>query len=118
MAYLKINNNDYSAYVNSLKFKNINNYNAQVNAAGSTVVDYINTKRSIVVGIIPINDTVMANLLQDLALFNMPISFLNPTTKQLENGVNCIIGTSDIEYYTIQSGNVMYKAMTLTFTEL
>nr|DAJ70483.1 MAG TPA: hypothetical protein [Caudoviricetes sp.] len=32
--------------------------------------------------------------------------------------MNCIIPTTDIEYYTIRADKVSYKAMTLKFTEL
>ena len=44
MTYFKINNVDYSMYVNSLEITINTNYNAQTNAAGNTVVDYINQK--------------------------------------------------------------------------
>ena len=47
MAYFKINGVDYSMYVNALKVSRECNYNAQTNANGDTVVDYINTKRNI-----------------------------------------------------------------------
>lgn len=117
MAYFKIGSNDYSTYVNELKVNKANNYNAQVNAAGNTVVDYINSKRTIKVGIIPLDDTVMTNLQTDLDAFNVSISFRNPKTKALET-INCIIPDSEIEYYTIQVGKVMYKAFTLSFLEL
>ena len=54
MSYFKINNVDYSMYVNELKVSKDVNYNAQTNAAGDTVVDYVNKKRTIEVGIIPL----------------------------------------------------------------
>lgn len=117
MAYLKINNNDYSAYTSSLKVSSAANYNAQTNAAGNTVVDYINKKRTIEVGIIALDDTVMKNLLADISNLNVTVSFRNPVTNNLDN-VACIIPTNNIEYYTIQSNKVMYKAFTLTFIEL
>lgn len=63
MAYFKINGVDYSMYVKELKINKNVNYNAQTNAAGNTVVDFINAKRTIEVGIIPLNDSVMAQLL-------------------------------------------------------
>ena len=34
MAYFKIGDTDYSAFVNSLKITNSHNYNSQTNAAG------------------------------------------------------------------------------------
>lgn len=118
MAYFKIGDVDYSMYVNALKITKQSNYTAQTNAAGDTVVDYINSKRTIEVGIIPLNDTVMAKLQADLDAFNVSISFRNPQTNALEEGVNCIIPSSGVEYYTIQINKVMYKALTLKFTEL
>lgn len=118
MAYFKIGNNDYSMYVNELKVSRNVKYSAQDNAHGDTVVDYINTKRVIEVGIIPLDDTAMAKLLTDLDAFDVSLSFRNPMTNVLETEVNCIIPESEIEYYTIQANKVMYKAFNLKFIEL
>lgn len=118
MAYFKINGKDYSNIVNALKVNKSANYNAQTNAAGDTVVDFINHKRTIEVGIIPLSNTFMAPLLADLDAFNVSISFLNPQTDVLEENINCIIPEEEIEYYTIQVNKVSYKGLTLTFTEL
>lgn len=117
MAYIKINNKDYSAFCNSLKVDNTVNYNAQTNAAGNTVVDYINTKRTVEVGIIPLTDANMIALQAELSKFNIVLSFLNPRTNQLEE-LNCIVPSGSVEYYTIQAGKVLYKAITITFVEL
>jgi hypothetical protein len=117
MAYFKIGDIDYSTYVNELKVNKNNVYNAQTNAAGNTVVDYINAKREIEVGIIPLNDTVMAQLQAAIDAFNVSISFRNPKTNELET-INCVIPSDNVEYYTIQADKVMYKAFTLTFIEL
>lgn len=118
MSYFKIGNKDYSMYVNELKIGTDTAYNAQTNAAGNTVVDYINKKRTISVGIIPLNDTVMADLQEDIDTFNVSISYLNPKTKLLEENVNCIIPSNEVEYYTIQVDKVMFNAINLTFEEL
>lgn len=118
MAYFKINNVDFSMYVNELKVNKKSNYNAQLNASGNTVVDYINAKREIEVGIIPLNDTAMAQLQEAIDAFNVSISFRNPKTNALEEGVNCVIPDNNIEYYTIQADKVMYKAFTLKIVEL
>lgn len=118
MTYFKIGDVDFSDIVNELKVNKSANYNAQTNAAGNTVVDYINSKREIEVGIIPLKEDDMSTLLSAIDGFNVSISFLNPITKELEDNVNCIIPSSDIEYYTIQVGKVMYNTFTLTFTEL
>lgn len=118
IAYFKIGNKDYSNIVNELKVKKQNNFNAQTNAAGNTVVDYINSKRVIEVGVIALDDSKMSNLLQDLDAFNVSISFRNPNTNQLEENVNVVIPDSNVEYYTIQSNKVLYKAFSLKFQEL
>lgn len=118
MAYFKLNNVDYSMYVNSLEITTNTNYNAQTNAAGNTVVDYINQKRQIKVGIIPLDDAIMANLKTAIDNFNVNISFLNPNTKTLEENVDVIIPSNEIKYYTIQVNKVSFEGLTLTFTEL
>jgi hypothetical protein len=118
MAYFKINGVDFSHCVSSLKISKDANYNAQTNAAGNTVVDYINTKRTIEVGIIALDDTAMSKLQTAIDAFNVSISYRNPKTNVLEEGVNCIIPKDSVDYYTIQTGKVLFRAMTLTFTEL
>lgn len=117
MSYFKINENDYSMYVSGLKIAEKANYNSQVNASGNTVVDYINSKRTIEVEIIPLSDTTMQQLLNDIGAFSVSVAFRNPKTGALETA-NCIIPASNVEYYTIQVDKVMYDALTLTFTEL
>ena len=118
MAYFKIGNNDYSNCVNKLAITRTANYSAQTNASGDTVADYINEKRKIEVGIIPLDTTTAKTLLDDIKQFNVKISFLNPYTNELEEQVNCIIPTNAIEYYTIQAGNIKLKEFSLSFTEL
>ena len=115
--YFKIGNNDYSMFVNELKVSTNNNYNAQTNAAGNTVVDLINQKRTIEVGIIPLNDDIMKQLKADIAAFNVNISFLNPDTGELSEA-NCVIPSNEVEYYTVQADRVLFNAFSLTFEEL
>lgn len=118
MAFFKIGNNDYSMFTSDLKIATNHNFNAQTNAAGDSVVDYINKKRTISAVIIPLNDDNMARLQADIDAFNVSISFLNPQTKALETNVNCIIESYETEYYTIQETKTMFKALSLTFKEL
>lgn len=117
MAYFKINNVDFSHCVNELKVGNEANYNAETNAAGNTVVDYINTKKIVEVGIIPLTSTLLAQLTSAIKAFNVQITFLNPETDALET-IDCIIPSSNVEYYTIQVGKILSKAFTLQFIEL
>lgn len=117
MAYLKIGSNDYSMYVSALKVGRKSNYNAQTNAAGGTVVDYINSKRTITVTIIPLDDAVMKALQADINAFSVSLSFRNPTSGELET-ISAIIPDNEVDYYTIRVDKVSYKALNLTFTEL
>lgn len=118
MEFFKIGNADFSKWVNALKVTTDNNYTAQSNAAGDTVADLINAKRTIEVGIIPLNDTATAELQAAIKAFNVSISFLDPTTKVLAENVNCIIPSNEVDYYTIQVNNVKCNAVNLTFIEL
>lgn len=118
LAYFKIGDTDFSMYVNELNVTKTANYNAQTNANGDTVVEYINSKRVIDVGIIPLNDAAMVSLQQAISAFNVSISFLNPVTNAIEENINCIIPEDTVEYYTIQAGKVLFNAFTLQFIEL
>lgn len=118
MTYLKIGEVDFSAYVNELKVTSTHLYNSQTNAAGDTVVDYINNKRIIDVGIVAIDDSTMAELQTAIESFNVQISYRDPRTNTLETGVNCIIPTHEVSYFTIQADKVLYNAILLKFHEL
>lgn len=118
MAYFKIDNKDFSKFVNELKIGSNVNYTSQTNAAGDTVVDYINRKRVIEVGIIPLNEVDMLDLMQAIDEFHVSLTFLNPRTNVLEENVSCIIPSDQAEYFTIQSKKKMFKGLTLKFQEL
>lgn len=118
MSYFKINGTDYSMYVNNLKVAREHIYKGQTNAAGNTIVKYVNTKRIIGVGIIPLDDEAMARLQADINQFKVTISYLDPHTKELEENVSCIIPQNSVDYYTVQVGNVKFKAFSLEFKEL
>ena len=118
MAYFKIGDVDFSTYVNKLEVESAANYNAQTNAAGDTVVDFINQKRTIKVGIIPVDSAAMVKLQNAIGAFNVSITFLNPVTNTLEESINCIIPSNNVDYYTIQAGKVSFNAFSLDFIEL
>lgn len=118
MSFLTINNKDVSNLVSSLKVAKAYKYNSQTNAAGNTVVDLINVKRTIEVGFITTTAAEMQELLNTIDTFGIVFSFRNPNTNQLEENINGIIPNSDIEYYTIQQNNVLYKAMKIKIIEL
>lgn len=116
--FFKINDNDYSMYVNKLMIGTQKFYKSMTNAAGNTLVKYVNSKRTIEVGIIPLDSNVMAKLLTDVDKFNVSISYRDPKTNTVVENMQCIIPNHLIEYYTIQAGNVSYKAFSLQIKEL
>lgn len=118
MAYFKIGNTDFSGICNKLEVNTATKFNAQENAAGDTVVDYIGKKRTITVGIIPLHDSEMIQLQRAIAGFAVSISFRDPLTNTLATNVPCIIPENAVDYYTIQENNVRYNALTLRFSEL
>ena len=118
MTYFKIDGVDYSHYVNKLEVDNKVNYSAQTNAAGDSVVDYVNKKRVFKVGIIPLTSAQIMPLLQALDKFSVSISYREPRTGALINDVPCIVPSVNAEYYTIQDKKVMFKEFSLSFTEL
>jgi hypothetical protein len=118
MAYFKIGNTDFSHCVNSLKVTRAANYNAQTNAAGDTVADYINHKRTIEVGIIPLDAAELAGLLAAVNAFLVELSFLDPVTNAMASNIPCIIPDHGIDYYTIRADRTQAKAFTLKFMEL
>jgi hypothetical protein len=118
MAYFKINGHDYSTYVSSLKVTKKVIYKSAVNAAGNTVVKYVNTKRDFTVGIIPLDAAAMANLQADLSSFKVSVSYRDPETNELVENVNCIIPVNEVDYYTIQADKVLYRTFLVTLLEL
>jgi hypothetical protein len=118
MAYFKIGDADFSSLVSGLKVSKKVKYNSQTNAAGNTVVDLISRKRTIEVEIIASKEADVQALLNAVEEFNVSISYREPTTGSLSEGVNCIIAGTDIEYYTIQTNTVRLNKFKLKFTEL
>ena len=118
MAYFKIGDKDFSNYVRELTIQKKHNYNAQTNAAGDTVVDYISAKRVVEVGIITVNEAVAKEILDAVDGFNVLISFRDPRNGALVEGMNCVIPETEIDYYTIQTDKVLVNEFELEFTEL
>lgn len=121
MAYFKINDKDYSMYVNKLLVDTKHKYTARENASGNLLVKYITKKRNVQVGIIPLDAETLKDLTAELAeggtKFEKRVTYLNPETNTLET-INCIIPVHTIEYYTIQAGKTMTKAFNFTCEEL
>lgn len=118
MAYLTINGTDFSHLVSELRVNKAHNYNAQTNAAGDTVVDYINAKRTIEVGFIHMPAETVKGLLAALDAFSVSVGYRDPVTNAMVSGVSCIVPDISLDYYTIQSGRVMTKGFTVKLNEL
>ena len=118
MAYFKINDNDYSTYVTMLKVGTEHFYNLKGSANGADRISYKYKKRTIEVGIIPLDDTTMKNLLTDIKDFRIKISYRDPETNALVENLECIVPNNIVEYYTIRADKVMYKAFSLQFKEV
>lgn len=116
MTYFKINNVDFSQYVNKLKIGKENSFRLKTNAKGKTQAAYITTNYVIEVGIIPIDSAAMRSLQAALTANGVSISFLDAETGALKT-INAIVTKQLVEYYTIQNSNVRFNAFSLTFTE-
>ena len=117
MAYFKINDIDFSQYVNALEVTTVHNYKSRTNAAGNLNVKYINEKKVVTVGIIPLNDTSTTSLLSELNKFKVTVSYLEPETNELKT-ITCIAPKNSLKYYKVIAGDTMLKAYSIQFTEL
>lgn len=119
MTYFKINNVDFSLYVNDIKIATNHTYKEMQTASGNTLVKYVNSKRVLSVGIIPLDCASAKTLLTEINKFNVTISFLNPQTNTLENNIKCIIPQNTVDFYTINDVNgARLNAFTFTIQEL
>lgn len=122
MAYFKITNRsgvttDYSMYVNKLLVTTKHKYTARENASGTMMVKYITKKRTIQVGVIPLDAEALKNLIADINSFKVSVEYLDPQTNALQT-ISCIIPVNSVEYYTIQVGKTMSKAFNFNCEEL
>ena len=116
--YFKINGTDYSKYVNKLMVGTEHMYKTETSAMGNRRITYQNSKKVIEVGIIPLDDVIMAKLLTEVNQFNVSVSFRDPQTNTMVENLNCIIPSNLVEYYTIQVGKVRYRAFSLQIQEV
>lgn len=116
MAYFKINDIDFSPYVNKLSVTTKHKYTARENASGDLLVKYIKAKKDIQVGIIPLDADSLSSLMLVINAFDVKVEYLDPDTKALKM-INCIIPTNSVDYYSIRVGNTMSKAFTFTCEE-
>lgn len=111
-------NTDLSRYVNELVVETNHNHVSQINASGDMVVDRLSTKHTVTVGFIPLapDQIVNSGLAYALSSFQNTVQFKNADGEMVT--MNCILPSSQIEFYTIRDDKVQLKAFTLTFTEL
>lgn len=119
MQYFKINNQDFSSLVNSLKpgFETLVSENSGRNANGDTVIDVVNKKIKLYVGLCYTTEDEMQSFLNAIENYVVDVTFRNPKTKALTT-ITAYTGTPEPEYFTIQDGKVLCKPMTLNFIEL
>ena len=119
MNYFKINNQDFSHLVNSLKvgYETLVSENSGRNANGDTVIDVINKKRKVYVGLRHTFENEMNSFLTAIQDYVVQITYLDPETKALKT-ITTYTGTPEPEYYSIITDKVIYKPMSLNFIEL
>lgn len=118
MAYLKVNNTDFSYLVSGLKigYETLVSDNSGRNAAGNTVIDVINRKIKVYVTLRHTTNAEMKSFLASIKDYVVNVTFLDPETNALKT-VKAYTGTPEPEYYTI-SDKTIYKPMSLNFIEL
>jgi hypothetical protein len=119
MAYLRINNQDFSHIVNGLKIgkETLVSDDSGRNAAGDTVIDVINRKYKVYVNLRHTTGEEMDEFLTAISGYVVEVEFLNPFTSEVDS-ITAYTGTPEPEYYTIQDSKVIYKPMSLNFIEL
>lgn len=119
MAYLKINNTDFSSLVSGLKvgYETLVSDKSGRNAAGNSVVDVINRKIKVYVTLRHTLDEEMKSFLTAIKDYVINVTYLDPETKTLKT-INAYTGTPEPEYYTIQPARTIYKPMNINFIEL
>lgn len=117
--YFKINNQDFSHLVNSLKvgYETLVSENSGRNANGDTVIDVINKKIKVYIGLRHTFEEEMQEFLNAMEPYVVEVAFRNPKTGNLHT-ITTYTGTPEPEYYTIQTDKVIYKPLTINFIEL
>lgn len=119
MSYFKIGNKDFSNIVNSLKVgtETLVSEDSGRNANGDTVIDVVNKKYKVYVGLCHTTASDMQAFLDAIESYVVTITFLNPKTNALTT-ITAYTGTPEPEYYTIQDNKIIYKPLSLNFIEL
>lgn len=117
--YFKINDTDYSKYVNKLVVGTEHMYDVKTaTMSGRRQITYKRKMKVLEVGIIPLDQAIMARLLTDINQFDVSISYRDPETNTLVENLRCIIPSNLVEYYTIRADKVSYKAFSFQVQEV
>lgn len=119
MAFFKINNTDFSELVKDLKvgYETLVSEDSGRNAAGNTVIDIVNRKVKIYIGLRYTFQDEMQPFLNAVRDFVVNVTYLDPKTHSLKTA-QCYINTPEPEFYTIQDNKTIYKPLSLNFIEL
>ena len=119
MAFFKVGNTDFSYLVSSMKVgrETLVSENSGRNANGDTVIDVVNKKYKVYIGLRHTTDQEMQEFLAAIEDYVVNVTFLNPITNALTT-ITAYTGTPEPEYFTIQGGKVFCKPMEINFIEL
>lgn len=119
MNYFKINNQDFSSLVSSMKvgYETLVADGSGRNANGDTVIDVINKKCKVYIGLRHTTESEMRSFLAAIEGYVVNVSFLNPKTNSIKT-ITAYTGTPEPDYYTIQDDRILYKPLSLNFIEL
>jgi hypothetical protein len=116
--FLKINDIDFSMYVNKLVVGREHLYESMNTANGGDLVKYRGSKYVLEVGFVPLDSNSMAALLTTLDEFDVTVSFRDPKTNLMVENIVCIIPNHLVEYYTIRADKVSYKAFSVQILQV
>lgn len=118
MAILKVNGEDLSDYVQSLKvgLETLVSDNSGRNANGDAVIDIINEKKKLYVTFRHTTAPEMRKILGAVSSYVCEVVYLGPRSNA-EYTITAYTGTPEPEYYTI-SDKTIFKPMALNFIEL
>jgi hypothetical protein len=117
--FLKINGQDFSFLVSSLKigYETLVSDNSGRNANGDTVIDVINKKCKVYVGLRHTTQEEMKSFLAAIENYVVEVSFRDAKTNSTKT-ITAYTGTPEPDYYTIQDNMILYKPLSLNFIEL
>lgn len=117
MSYFEIDGVNFSQLISTMKIGYKTLTTDSTNASGSIVVDVINKKVSIEVGLRHTTDDEMKVFLSAIDDYVCEISYRDSKTG-IKKTINAKVSAPEPEYYTIQDGFIIYKPMSVSFEEL